>query len=290
MTPIFLEFILSHNCNQNCCYCVYPKQDKSHMNIFTINISLLKACLDVFKKFKVPMFIEFSGGEPGLATNLDDAINLVYSYKNLIKFQLLSNGLVRLKRNIPQRPDFFYNEHLIYDVNDDKIIKFYDIDYIKYQRNVIILTNNILKYLLERPEQVEYFSSFSEFKVINPKIDSIKIENQLFDLQHFIKKYKQFIYQKKPELLFESIKNSVNFDSFRIQCSNDFESSAIDLEQEEIVQCSTMISKSNKKPISDNNLLKLYYKKLFNSSSLESFCKNCYFFHQLNYLEGKSFV
>lgn len=290
MNPIFLEFILSHNCNQNCCYCVYPKQDKSHMKAFTINLSLLKNCLDVFKRFKIPMFVEFSGGEPGLATNLDDAINLVYSYKNLIKFQLLSNGLVRLKRDIPRRPGFFYNEHLIYDADDNKLIKFYDIDYIKYQRNVIILTDNILKYLLERPEQIKYFSSFSEFKIINPKIDSIKIENQLSELQYFIKMYHSFIYQKKPEVLFESVKNPSKFDEIRVQCSNDFESSAIDLEHEEIVQCSTMIRKSNKKPISERNLLKLYYKKLFNSSSLEPFCNNCYFFHQLNYLEGESFV
>ena len=286
MKPIFLEFILSHNCNQHCSYCNYPVYENNvHINnkSYTIDIKLIEQVLTTYAKLHIPMFVEFSGGEPGLATNLVDAMNLVYNYPNVIRFQILSNGLVRKRITIPDRPKLWYNEHLIYDATETELLKFYNMDYVKNQRNLVILTKNILAYLLHHPDETNYLSTFSEFKIVNNKVDSIKVTDLVQDIRSFINMYPNHMYQLKCNEVLDCILNPQKYNEQRLQCANSYYTCAIDVERKVIYQCGNLFNKSITQEINQHNLVSLYTNKLFNLDVLPKYCENCHYYYQLNY-------
>jgi len=163
MTELFyLEFILTKNCNQKCPYC-----DLTNKNITTTSeadIDYIKWLLDTIPTDN--LYIEITGGEVGLISNLHDLATTIKLHKNVKFARIMSNGLVRI--NHPSTIDIVdrYNEHLVEYINGTEFIKFYNMDF-DYQDNikyVIVLDERTVRSILENYEYFEEYGLFNKNK------------------------------------------------------------------------------------------------------------------------------
>ena len=116
------NIIFSKKCNQNCYYCDVWSQDILKYNT-EVDIDLLMYYLNYFPKHSVA---RINGGEPGLLTNLYDAVVTMLNHPNIEKVAIYSNGLVRYLQKAPlDHPNVVYQEHLIQDIIGKNIHTFY---------------------------------------------------------------------------------------------------------------------------------------------------------------------
>ena len=164
-----IQILLSRKCNQNCDYCdIWNKTDNSE-----VDLNYLKEILEKIDHDKFA--ITLSGGEIGIIPNLIEIFDLIYSFNKRIK--IMSNGAVRI--NYPELlPKCeLYHEHLIKTANENKLIKFYDLDYVKGEntRNIVVLDESLVDYLLRNPKEIIRMNQVNTlFKQLESKVYSNK--------------------------------------------------------------------------------------------------------------------
>lgn len=140
-----VDFYLSKSCNKSCYYCTAWTLE---MRNLTVDMSFLKKTVEYLSPYKTRICL--LGGEPGLIKNLDEVINEIKKYPNLV-IQVLSNSLIRkFYPFILEDPEIIYIEHLVLDFHENKIEKLGNYDFLpendKNNYNLIIKTPNYFKY------------------------------------------------------------------------------------------------------------------------------------------------
>lgn len=140
-----IDFYLSKSCNKTCHYCTSWTLE---MRNLTVDMDFLTNTLDMFGDHKIR--VDLLGGEPGLIKNLDEVINTIKKYDNIVP-AVLSNSLIRKKYPwILEDPEVFYIEHLVLDFHEEKIEKLGDFDFFKPNNlnnyNLIIKTPGYEQY------------------------------------------------------------------------------------------------------------------------------------------------
>jgi len=164
MKLFYVQFLLTKKCNKNCYYCDLNKSNKNYNNKFEVDLDYFEWCIKTLSMYSNNLFVELSGGEIGLISNIDDFILLLKSYKSVKKIQLMSNGLLRY--NHPTIIDLVdvYNEHLVYKIDGKSIIKFYNMDFMNSinSKNIIVLDEVTTKSLLNNYDYFDYIGIFNE--------------------------------------------------------------------------------------------------------------------------------
>lgn len=271
----FISIITSNYCNSNCYYCDFKK---NFFNSVEVDTHYLKYIIDLFD---APLYLELSGGEPGLISNFEEVIKVTSDSKNVNFFQIMSNGTVRSKgyTDIFWKDKKFklYNEHLFQDISSTRFIYHpikFELELIKNEqkyKNIIVLTYKTLKSLLEHKELIDYFKPFSVFKMY------LNVVDEVVD----INKYRQFYKLLNDDYSKYMIKNLEDFERrnmslLRTMCSKYPHMPSINLEEKKIYQCSIFFKKSFKADITKDNVDKLIRGTLFDYN--KDFCDNCYFY------------
>jgi organic radical activating enzyme len=263
MNVYFLQLTLTKNCNQNCYYCdVFQIKDE-----IEVDLDFLKYVLSCYPK---NLMVELTGGETGLVKNLDDVYRICLD--NTVAIQVMSNGLVR-KRGFDWLENVYYNEHLIKEIVDKDIIKFYDLDFeFKNKWKYVIVTTEITtKSLLKNQDHWNTIlkSPFFWFKLMNPKTHDIsRYSKELKDLFSIVN-------DSNSIDMIEYTEGIRNFDSKKILCQKYPPQPAIDFETKEIVHCATTLMKCERKPFTKQNVDLNLKSKLF--TNFDS-CVECYTF------------
>jgi len=263
MKVYFIQLTLTKSCNQKCYYCdVYEKEREVE-----VNLSFLHHILNCLPDNTL---VELSGGEPGLVKNLDEVFQACYDHPNVKAIQLMSNGLVR-KIGYDWIDKVKYNEHLIYEIDENKIMKFYNLPIVEKSNMhyVIVTTQKTTKSLIKNWNDFEFDRDMFWIKLMNPKTH---------DFSEYTDDLIKLFELKKDNNSIDMIKFFKGETSLEFQRSLCFRQSpqpAIDLESKEIVHCATTLMKSQREPFTKENMELNYRCKLFNDIQ---HCKKCYTF------------
>lgn len=278
----FLNIIPTTKCNKNCHYCD-RKVLVDTVNTIDIDIDKLLHNLRFFKDDN--LYIELSGGEPGLISNLYEVITTLKKEKYINKINLLSNGLVR--KNTPEvipLVDYYY-EHLILDINNKNISMFYDDLSFEYKDNmycVIVATMNTIDSIINNFEYYNNKNFFGDniiYKMLINKTDTSVINIEL------VKKFYESITSNQTNInrTLDLIKRfSLSDKELSIKrnyCGIMAYNLYINTENNVIGHCSLYYSNSNEVELNLENLKKLKNRLLFKK---ENYCDNCYWYKDYN--------
>ncbi len=257
----FLEIPLLFNCNQKCYYCnvwslTYPKKE--------IDLDYMKWVLDLYPD---NLLIGLTGGEIGLLDKqyLIKIITILKKHKHVKKIQLNSNGLVRIKfpEIIPEID--YYNEHLIFDIKDQEIFKFYNIPLVNNSNctNIIVLTENVINSFFQNFDKLRNDLELSNtyLKVMNLKSQFSVSKDSIWKLRNLIQETK-FLH---------------NIDSIFCKtklCSLFSHSPTLDLINKQIYHCSINYELTEKADINKENIEKHIKGQLFLNSK-KDYCNIC---------------
>jgi len=162
-----VDFYLSKSCNKSCHYCTAWTLEMRYLHV---DMDLVRTILKGLAPYKTRICL--LGGEPGLIKNLDEVIDEIKKYPNLIP-QVLSNSLVRkFYPHILEDPDIIYMEHLVLDFYEDKIEKLGNYPFLPKNDmnnyNLIIETPNYFEYR-ENFDLTEIDHKNTEFKEYNSR-------------------------------------------------------------------------------------------------------------------------
>lgn len=263
MKVYFVQLTLTKSCNQKCYYCdVFDEQ-----RIVTVDLDFLKYVLNCHPN---NTFVELSGGEPGLIENIDEVFKICYNHKNVKGIQLMSNGLMR-KNNFDWMDKVSYYEHLIYDIEEKEIKKFYDLDFIERPniKYVIVTTEKTTKSLVNNWKHFNFNKNMFWFKLMNPKT------HNFFQYSEELIKLFQLVGDNNSIKMINFSKNKISLNFNRNLCSKFPPQPSIDFETKEIVHCATILMKGERRPFTRENIeLNLKGKLFLNDSS----CNNCFTF------------
>lgn len=266
----FLELLPTKACNQNCYYCnVYNKTKYKNNDNIEIDIDYLKYILDCHK---FDLYLELSGGEPGLIVNLDDAYKTLYECNRVKKIRIMSNGLIR-RHGYDWLDKIEYYEHSIFDIDGTNIIQFYpDMQIDTKYLNVIITTPIMVESCLNN---FKYFKSNTDIfnrhkfwlKILNPKtITALDYADKIIEL-----------YTKLDRI--DEISSLIdNNDKKRKLCSKFPYLPAVDMEEQQYLHCGAYGMVCKRTNLTVTNVNKNKIGKLF---SFESYCKNCYIYNNI---------
>lgn len=265
----YVQFILTKDCNKNCSYC----------DLLTKNISQHTVSdYDLFEWVvgNIPsdnLYVELTGGEPGLVKNLSKFIGHIISSNKIKLSQIMSNGLVRLNHPELLSNVDYYNEHLVSSIMGKNINKFYDIDF-RFEDNtktVIVLdeitTNSII-------DNYSYFKEYGLFDEDN------------FWLKLFVERtYKNSFKSSLIKLLSLVDSDSSRHNIKRINGSDEFSRKVcscnpylpcIDLVDKKIIHCAyhnyTDVTSVD---LTKENINKLIKGRLF-TGVYPKYCDSCY--------------
>lgn len=284
MKLYFLEFILTTKCNQQCDYCNVYNINKKETSL-EIDLDFLNY---VLKYIPDNTKIELCGGEPGILNNLDQAFNIVNSNPKVKAIQIMSNGLVR-KNGYEwlENENVNYNEHLIKEITDKNIIKFYDeLDFIEKPRwkYVIVTTYKTIKSLLENYDYYKNLGLFSNkfwYKLMNPKTNSI---------EYFLPSIKDFFVKLKNEQSHDYTKYTLDRIDFLINREKNFNIKklcgmnsplpTINFETKELIHCGAFLKHSRRYKFNKESFNRHLECSLF--TLFEQYCKDCYIFKDVS--------
>jgi len=217
-----IQIILTRKCNQNCDYCdVWNKTNNKPVDLDYLE-QVLKA-ID-HDKFDITL----AGGEIGIIPNFLEIFNLIKKYSKRIK--IMSNGAIRI--NYPQLiPEcVFYHEHLVKTANKDKIIKFYDLDYVKGDNttNIVVLDEPLTDYLLQHPEELE------KMMKVNTLIK--QMESKVYSNEKFREKTAKVMKMAGNEKLL-AIKSEKILNKYRKWCWEHTPEIFVDIEAKHVGRC-----------------------------------------------------
>ena len=233
----FISLILSRACNRKCWYCDIFTNEKR----FDVDLDYIKWICSFFHY--VDLTFEISGGEPGLCDNLIELVETLEKIPWVKKIDIMSNGLVRKQYDIIDLKKNFkkintYDEHLIYDVKNDKIIKNNDLDFdFINTRQICVLTESILDFFIEN----DFNKNFFYFKPMNFK--SINLLNN----NNYINKLNNFLNIIEGNIFLDDLKFKINkFEQKNLlNCIKNKTNTFILLEEKKIGSCCVSISKSD---------------------------------------------
>lgn len=263
MKVYFIQLTLTKSCNQSCYYCDVYEDERP----VETDIDFLKEILDLLPDNSI---IELCGGEPGLVTNLDDVFKCCYDHPNVKGIQVMSNGLVRYL-NYDWIDKVKYNEHLVFDVDDKDIIKFYDMDFIERPNinYVIVTTEKTTKSIVKNWEEFEFDKDMFWLKLMNPKTHDFS--NYISDLWRLFELKRDM----NSIMMIDFFRGQLGLNFKRNLCSKYSPQPAIDMETKEIVHCATILMKGERKPFNSDNFSLNLKGKLFHN---KEFCEKCFTF------------
>lgn len=276
-----LGVLLSHYCNQKCEYC-NNYSDKVNT---IVDIDYLMHILDAYHKYGIDnMYVELSGGEPGLLTNIDDIISELYSLPYIVKLDVLSNGYMRKYKYylLEAYPKLTCIEHTAKQIVGKDIKYFYDdITYYnneyKNVEQLLVLDEVTVDSLIDNFEYYRdegFFKHNIFLKIVTPK--NIELSKKL------IAKYNT-LYDKLDSILLKNNDSKLymdryfltrnTFEKIRNVCCRISSMQYIDLENNIIGQCSMNIEETNKAEITEQNIAATIKGNLFTKKS--KFCDKC---------------
>lgn len=239
----YLQLITSKSCNQNCYYCNVFEPERE----VEIDVDFLEYALDCFP---VEMGVELTGGEIGLIKNLDQFFTTVYDHPKVGHITALSNGLIRVL-DVDWLDKVEYWEHLIFDIDEKHIEKFYDLDLQQKHKYVIVMTERTTKSLLNNWKHFDDMGLFKKnffYKIMNAKTHSI--EDYSGELMHFYHKLND-LYCKK---MVEDFVMENGFDQKHL-CSKNSPNPFVDFDTRELGHCAAFIPLSMRVPFNKVNLI-----------------------------------
>ena len=180
-----LGIISTHKCNQTCYYCNNYDINYNSNDIINIDLYYLKYSLDLFNRNGINnLYIEISGGEPGLISNINELIEMLYSLKYIKKIDILSNGLIRKNHSLLLNEYKLLTciEHPCLNINNKTINYFYD-DITFFNNNYDNINQLLVLDEITIDSLINYFDYYKElglfdtnniyFKIITPKTSVI---------------------------------------------------------------------------------------------------------------------
>jgi hypothetical protein len=266
----FIQLMLTKNCNQNCYYCTThannPKREE-------VDIDFLKYVLDCCPN---ETGVELTGGEIGLIDNLDEVYKTVKDHKNIMHIKALSNGLIR-QQGVDWLNEVEYWEHLIHDIKNKEITKFYDLDLDQDHTYVIVTTQyatlSLLNYwdyfeemglfkpnffykLMNHKSQVDIKLYFDELCDLYSKLNNVYFQRML--IHYYSKKrFSHTIYNEKKAL-----------------CSKYPPNIYVDFQDKILGHCAMNVNLSHKEPFNKENLHNMMEGKYIGAK----YCDLCYSF------------
>jgi MoaA/NifB/PqqE/SkfB family radical SAM enzyme len=260
----FIELILTRKCNQACFYCTTHSKGSTE-----VDIDYLKYVLDLLPD---ETGVELTGGEIGLIENIDEVYQTVKRHKNIMHIMVLSNGLMRL-RNTSWLNEVEYWEHLIYEIEGKRIIKFYDeLGLDEDHRYIIVTTKNTIQSLLDNWDYFYDKGMFKEnffYKLMNHK-SQYRIDDYHNDLFKFYSLIGNVYFIR---MLLHWRFNSHLKDQKRL-CQKYSPNPFIDFETKQLGHCAINVNESIKVDFNKENLQKMMKGDL----SQNTYCKHCYTF------------
>jgi len=134
--------------------------------------------------------VRINGGEPGILENIEEGIDTLLSHPKVKNVAIYSNGTVRYKGfKFIDYNNVFYQEHLILDIDDKHINKFFEMDFDPAYKYVIILTNKTTNSLLKNYAYFKDMGLFNNnfyFKILVNK--TISCRDYINDIEKLINK------------------------------------------------------------------------------------------------------
>lgn len=257
----FIELIATRKCNQNCYYCTTKQEDSVE-----VDLHFVRWALDRCPK---ELGVELTGGEIGLVSNLNDFYETVKSHNSIKHIMVLSNGLVR-QLGVPWLTEVEYWEHLIWDIVDKEIIKFYPLNIDRNHKNIIVMTKKTTKSLVENWGYFKDMGMFTDsffYKMMNHKSD-VMIDDYIDDLILFYKRLDNLYYQRM--ILGYKIKSFQQTE--RKLCQKYSPNPFIDIQRRELGHCAINVNQSVRVPMSEENMKKMMNGEL---SREAHYCQKC---------------
>ena len=273
MRLFYVQFLVNKVCNQDCYYCDIEK--KGYEGEWELDIDYLKWMVRVLAEETSNLMVELSGGEPGLCNNLESAINFLRNQPNVVKIQLMSNGLVRWRFPHLVNEVHSYNEHLIKEINGTTQELFYPMDHVNTAglkhpnaKSVVVLTPKTTKSLLD------HFSYFKDIGMFEDNFWYKVFVPRTINTTHF---------DEMTELLTKlGQQDRANFSDdvvAQAMCSKRPQFPVIDLESGRIIHCAFHDFVGNVSKLAlEHNLRALVNKSLWIEEPTPRYCKDCYLF------------
>jgi hypothetical protein len=278
-----LGILTTRICNQKCYYCnnYYDYTIKPE-----IDIDYVLYILNIFNKCGVDnLYIELSGGEPGLLSNLKELIDKILGLKYIKKLDILTNGYIR-KYNTSLITDYNnikYIEHPCLNINDKILNYFYDD--ITFYNNIYNNVNQLIVMDdLTVTSLINNFNYFKNLKLFNNNIffKLLTPKKQKLD-DDLLVKYKKFFSMIKRTsglnyhyLCMDELflyRKHFGEETKRLICSKISSMQYIDLQNKIIGQCSMNVDLCYKADITEENIKKTINGLLFTEEA--ECCKQC---------------
>jgi hypothetical protein len=253
----FLSLITHNKCNSNCYYCDFIKNST---DLIEIDVDYVEYILN---SLAVPLYLEISGGETGLISNMPQLLRKVIDNKYVNYFQVMSNGLFRdhyydLVSCVKFR---LYCEHLIQDIVDGAIQYNTQLPFVTEKcANILVLTDNVLNSL--SPELMKYLPQNTVYKML------LNYTVQVKELNKYIKFYSD----RQDKYAVSVLQHAC--DTNRILCSTYSHMPSITLYNKQINQCS-FFKESESYAVTAENLRSLLRGTLFKYNKM---CDACYYY------------
>ena len=250
-------------CNKKCYYCTTHSDDG-----IEVDLDFVKYVLDSCPN---DLGVELTGGEIGLIQNVDAFYRTVREHSHVKHIKVLSNGLLR-HCGVDWLKDVEYWEHLIYDIKDKEIIKFYPLDLEQKHTYVIVTTELTTISLIENWVYFENMGMFRDnffYKIMNHKsnTDIGNYFNELFRL--YVKLKNRYFLKMMIHYLDKSVMKNE-----KLLCQKYSPNTYVDLQTKQLCHCAMNVNLSNKVEFSKENLNRL----MNGEFSENSYCAKCYSF------------
>lgn len=261
----YIELILTTNCNQDCYYCNIFNEHK----IVEVDLNYLDYVL-----INLPdnCGVEITGGEIGLISNIDEVILKILQSNKIKHTTVLSNGLIKFKSDLWKECDEYW-EHLIFDIDEKEIKKFYDLNLDENHKYIIVTTETTTKSILNNWDHFNNLGLFKKnffYKLMNGKTHTIKnYTKELFELYGKLKdKY-------CLDMLMHFSTNGKFMKKEKQLCMINTPNPFIDFETKQLGHCAIFHPDSQTVPFSSKNVKDLTDRVLFDNFKC---CSKCYCF------------
>jgi hypothetical protein len=263
-----IQLMLTRECNKSCYYCTTHSNDYG----VEVDIGFLRYVLNLCPEETA---VELTGGEIGLIDNLDDVYRIVKDNPRVKHIRALSNGMLRML-NVDWIKDVEYWEHLIYDIMQKDIKKFYDLDLEQDHKYVIVTTQITTHSLLSNWKYFEDMGLFRPnffYKLMNHKSNS-SINNYFGDLCTLYRRLNDVYCQRM--LIHYYAERRFNHSPYADKkelCSKWSPNIYVDLQKRKIGHCAMNLEKTVEVSFNEKNLLDMsrgLYK--------DPCCEDCYSF------------
>lgn len=270
----FLELKPTLKCNQTCYYCDVHGRSKFEKSTPYINTDYLRYILSCHGV--VDLFVQVSGGEVGLLSNVDEFFNTIYDHPRVKYVGIESNGLLRKNGFDFNRGNTLYSEHLIFDIDGQTIKTFYKLGFErinKRHRFVIVSTEKTVDSILNNFNFYKDRGLFRErfwFKIIVPKSYDITFLEKLYTFYEKLNEFQNYSWELFR--LDAAIKKK-DHTAYQKYCAINPPQPFIDFERTELVHCGVVSERGRRFKLTRDNIKSNMQCNLF---GLEDYCKTCY--------------